>query len=545
MNYIREYYELIKSGELVTSKKIKKVFDIIINDLDNPKEYHFDIDRANRPIEFIEKFCYQSKGQWIGKPIKLALFQKAITQAVFGFVDKDGVRKYREVLILVGRKNGKSTWLSALALYMMTKDGEGGAEIACIASKKDQAKIVFDESKKMVRQSTSLKKYISIRKSDMYMENNFSTFAPLASDSNTLDGLNLHAGIIDELHSIKDRNIYDVTKQSMSARMQPMLFIISTAGFNRETIYDEEYEYADKWLDGNIIDDRFIAFVYELDSRSEWTNEDCWIKANPGLDVIKSRRSLKEYVERAKIESNFLPTVLTKDFNIRESGISSWLTFEAVQNESVYDFKDFTTRYAVGGCDLSSVGDLTCGSLLWRVNDCLYLAQMYFIPKETAYKKQHEDNVPYLTWEEKGWIRFSEGNRVEYHDVTKWFVEMRDVYGVYPLFIGYDRWSAQYWITDMISKGFVMEEVIQGAKTMSNPMKILSTDLEAKKINYNNNPILRWCLTNTQIETDKNENIRPVKAKSAKQRIDGTVSLIDAYVVYQSHYDDFINMTKE
>ena len=544
MNYIREYHNKIVSGEIVVSKKIKRVYELLIDRLDNPDKFHFDLDRANQPIKFIEKYCRNSKGTWIGQRIELVLFQKAMIQAIFGFINGNGFRQYREAHIVLGRKNGKSTLLSGIGLYMMMGDKEGGAEIACVASKKDQAKIVFNESKNMVKQSPTLDKYITKRKSDMFMERTFSTFAPLASDSNTLDGLNLHAGIIDELHSIKDRNIYDVTRQSMSSRLQPLLFMITTSGFNRETIYDDVYDYAKKWLDGTIVDERFISFIYELDDYNEWTEPTAWIKANPGLGIIKQRDTLASDVEKAKVDPKYLPTVLVKDFNLPQTSYQAWLNYETFFNEEKYDLKDFKDCYAVGGADLSSVGDLTCATLMIRKNKKFNVIQMYFIPRELAEKKEHEDRVPYSLWEKQGWITFSDANKVDYRDVTAWYLKMRQEHGIYPLWIGYDNWNAQYWTQEMISNGFVLEAVRQGAQTMSGPMKTMEADFKDKLIVYNNNPILKWCLSNTQIETDKNDNIRPIKGKNAKMRIDGTVSLIDAYVVYQNHLQDYLNLTE-
>lgn len=542
-NCIEEYYELIKKNKVKVSKKIRKQFEKLVFDLQNPGKYHFDLEKANRPIEFVERFCKHSKGQWAGKPVILDLWQKAILQSIFGFVNEEGLRKYREVLVIVARKNGKSTLLSAIALYMLFADREGGAQICCVASKKDQAKIVFNEAKNMVVQSPLLSKHIKKRKSDLYVPINFSTFEPLANDSNTLDGLNMHCGIIDELHSIKDRNIYDVSKQSMSARTQPLLFMITTAGFVRESIYDDMYKYAEDILNGIKRDDRFLAFIYELDSRNEWTNNKCWEKANPGLGTIKSLETLNEYVQRGKDDSKFLPTLLTKDFNIRETGVGAWLTFEAINNEETFNIDDLQKSYGVGGVDLSSVGDLTCASVLIRKNKSFYLLQKYWIPGEKAEQKELEDKVPYSIWKEHGYIEFSIGNKVDYTDVTNWFKTLRDKYQIIVLWTGYDKWNAQYWTEEMKINGFQLEEVIQGARTMSAPMKLLASDLESKLINYNNNPILKWCLTNTQIEIDKNENIRPVKGKNPKQRIDGTVSLIDAYVILQNHYEDYINLT--
>lgn len=542
MNYITTYYNLIKSGKILVSKKILKQYEKIIYDLNNPGKYHFDIKKANRPIQFIETFCKHSKGQWAGKPVILDLWQKALIQTIFGFVDDKGFRKYREVFIVVARKNGKSTLLSAIGLYMLFADGEGGAQVCCVASKKDQAKIVFEEAKNMVAQSKLLKKHIRKRKGDLYVDLTFSTFEPLTSDSNTLDGLNMHCGILDEVHAWKDRNVYDVSKQSMGARQQPLLISISTAGFVRENIYDSLYEHSENNLNGLIDDERFISFIYEFDSRKEWINPKAYIKANPGLGTIKSQEYLDEQVKRAKNDKSYLPTVLTKDFNIRETAVGAWLSFEVVDNKSTFETKNLSGCYGIGGVDLSSVGDLTCASCLIRKNNELYLAQMYFIPEEKAKRKEEEDHVPYKLWKEQGYIKFCHGTMVDFSDVTDWFNELRDKYKIYTVWVGYDPWGAAQWIEEMKQNGYVLEEVIQGAKTMSTPMKILAADLEAKKLNYNNNPILKWCLTNTQKEVDKNDNIRPVKGKNAKQRIDGAVSLIDSYVIYQRHYEDFLNL---
>lgn len=543
MNYIQIYYNLIKSKKIVVSKKVKLQLEKLIYDINNPDKYHFDLEKANRPIEFIEKFCKHSKGQWCGKSVVLELWQKAIVQSVFGFVDDKGFRRYREVLIVVGRKNGKSTLLSALALYMLFGDKEGGAQICCVASKKDQAKIVFNEAKNMVSQNKILNKHIKPRKSDLYFSKTFSSFEPLSSDSNTLDGLNMHCGIIDELHSIKDRNIYDVSKQSMTSRQQPVLFMITTAGFVRENIYDDMYDYADNVLNDLIRDDRFLSFIYELDERKEWINPKSWVKANPALGTIKDLKQLEELVEKGKADPKFLPTLLTKDFNIRETGSGSWLTFEDINNTSTFDINNHKNVYAIGGVDLSSVGDLTCATIIYKFHSFWYCKQMYFIPEEIAEQKEREDKVPYKVWREQGYIRFCRGNKVRESDVTDWFIELREQYSIYVLWIGYDPWGANLWIEEMKRNNFVMEEVRQGAKTMSNPMKQLACELSSKNINYDNNPILKWCLTNTQVETDKNDNIRPIKGKNKKQRIDGAVSLIDAFVVLHNHYEDYLTMT--
>ena len=542
VNYIREYCNKIQSGEIAACRRLIQQYTKIIDELDNPRDpWVFDLDRATRPIQFIEHFCKHSKGRWIGKPVKLELFQKAKLQAVYGFVHKDTMlRRCREVFTLVARKNGKSTEKAASGNFMLIADGEGGAEVYSVATKKDQAKLVFSEAVNMISQSPALNKHIRKRKTDLYFSPTFSKFEPLASDSNSLDGLNAHNVIMDEVHAWKDRNLYDVMKQSMPSREQPILDIITTAGFVRGGIYDSLYEYACRVLDDIDKDERFLAFIYELDDRNEWTDFRMWEKANPGLGTIKSYDELAANVERAKSDPDFLPTVLTKDFNVRDTVAGSWLTFDQVNNESTFTMDDVRGSYAVAGVDLSSTTDLTCATLLiMKPNGDKYVLQQYFLPADLVEKRVKEDKIPYDKWAERGWMTLCEGNIVDYKAVTHWFNNMVKEYEIIPLWIGYDRWNASYWIQEMKAYGFNMVEVAQGARTMSQPMKELAAELDMKSINYNNNPILKWCLTNTSVKRDENDNIRPIKGANVRQRIDGTVSLIIAYTVFFEKMSDY------
>ena len=546
-NYIIKYNNAIQSGKIVVGEKIKRVYKKLAQDCKRKQGYHFDVKRASRAIYFIETFCRQSKGD-MGKPIKLELFQKAALQAIFGFVDKDGRRKYNEVLWIMGRKNGKSCLLSAIGLYMMLGDKEGGAEVDCVASKKDQAKIVFDEARNMVSQSPYLAKYIKKRRTDMYSPYNFGVFQPLSSDSNTLDGLNPHCGIIDELHSIKDRNIYDVVKQGMSARKQPMLFQITTSGMNRNTIYDAQYEYAEKVLNGDITDEHFLALIYELDSSNEWTDPDMWVKANPGLGPIKSVKTLTENVEKAKNDLAFRPTVLTKDFNLKNVSADTWLTWEQLDNEETFEIEDVVNTYALGGCDLSATTDLTCATLLIRKrnDEKLYVLQHYFLPQERIDKLEvtTTKEAPYKTWAQRGLLTLCQGSMVNYADVTAWFRQMRDEYHIDMWRCGYDRALAGYWAEEMcqVFGDSVMEKVVQGPITWTAPMKELGAMLSDKMITYNNNPMLKWCLSNTGVKTSGTvEAIQPVKIQQ-NRRIDGMVSLLNAYTIYVKYREDFLNL---
>lgn len=544
MNYLKAYLDAIEGGEIVVCKRTRKVYTRLVYEAENPGKYRFDEERANRPIEFIERFCKHSKGEWAGQPVRLELFQKAFISALFGFVDsKTGFRKYREAFFMVARKNGKSTMLAGIALYMLLADGEAGAEVYSVATKKDQAKIIFDEVCHMVSQSPYLRKHIKKRKSDLYFSASMSKLQPLGKNSDTLDGLNSSCVILDEAHAVKDRNLYEVMKQSQSTRTQPLFVTITTAGTVRECIFDDMYSYACKVADGVITDPTFLPIVYELDSKAEWKDPGAWFKPNPGLGRIKKLEDLMAKVERAKQSPKDLSGILCKDFNVRETLYNAWLDFDTINNESTFNLEDFRGCYAIGGADLSLTTDLTCATVLMLNPDTRerYVWQMYWLPEDNFTQRVQEEKIPYDKWREAGLVRLCRGNTIDYSDVTAWFLELVNEHGITPLWIYYDSWSARYWVEEMEGYGFKMERCIQGAKTLSLPMQNLGADLQAKKVNYNNNPILKWCLTNTAVQEDRNGNIVPKKASSPKQRIDGTASLLDAYVGLYEKYNEFLN----
>ncbi|WP_443954880.1 terminase large subunit [Ruminococcus bicirculans (ex Wegman et al. 2014)] len=553
MNYIREYVELIKRGKIKTSARVRKVYTRLLKEIDRPPKnfkYYFDEETGERPISFIETFCKQSQGD-LGAPLELELFQRAYIQALFGFLDKEtGYRRFRETMFLVGRKNGKTTLMAGIALYLLTADYEGAAEIYSVATKKDQARKALTEAVNMIKQSPELRAVLKKRRNDVYFAATSSKFEALASDSNTLDGLNSHGVIIDELHAIRDRNLYEVMKQSTSSRRQPLIVMITTAGTVRECIFDDMYEYACRVADGEEVDEAFLPILYELDERSEWLDPKMWIKANPGLGKIKQVETLRSFVERAKKNPADRAGVLCKDFNVRENDSTAWLPFDVINNEATFDLADVYDTYAIGGCDLSSTTDLTCATLLIRKpNDkTVYVLQHYFLPQaridELADKKQRSgghsnDEAPYKLWAERGLLTACQGARVNYSDVTAWFVQMRERYKIDCWKCGYDRALAGYWVDEMTANGFTMDKVIQGTYTFSQPMRELGAALQDKLVNYNNNPVLKWCLSNTGKKEQGLNNIMPVKI-SEKRRIDGMVSLLNAWVVYVRDYEDYM-----
>lgn len=297
MTYIEEYYKWIIKNPAKVNNKVRDIYKKLVDDLKTSKrvsffnaelgeeeihDYIFDKELGDRPIKFIETYCRHSKGKWAGKPIELELWQKAFIEALFGFVDSETkLRKYKKGLLFVGRKNGKSVLDSGLGLYMLTKDGEGGAEVYSVATKKEQAKIVWEESKRMIKKSPALNKRMRCLINGIFFDANESSFKALASESNSLDGLNAHFVIADEVHAWKDKNLLDVVYDSMSAREQPMLLETSTMGTIRESVFDNEYDYASKLINGTITDETILPVIYELDNVEEWQNEESWYKANP------------------------------------------------------------------------------------------------------------------------------------------------------------------------------------------------------------------------------------------------------------------------
>ena len=550
MNFPKEYYNKIKSGEIVACEEITEFYKRMLEEetrrQDRTFPYFFDERSGQYVIDFIEKYCKHYQGEHAGELVKLELFQKAFIQTLFGWLEKDsGYRRFREYFFEVARKHGKSFLSACIAVYMLACDDEAGAEVYTAATKIEQARIIYKAACNIIDQNPELSASIKTGRYETNFPMMKSVMKPLPAESKTLDGLNIHFAALDEIHEQKDRNMYDVLRQGMKARRQPLIGCITTSGFRREGLYDSLHDYACDVAKGNIKDDRFLPLVYKLDDVSEWVNPKMWEKSNPGLGTIKSYVQLADDVERAKNDNSYLPTLLTKDFDMKQSETSTWLPFEAVVNEQTFDMSEVSHSYAIGGCDLSSVYDLTCATLVIRKpNGNIYALQKYFIPQRKLDENLGTDakQVPYKLWAEQGWLEINEGAQVDYSAVTKWFVEMVEKYDIRPLWICYDRALAGYWVSEMEEYGFEMEKTAQGPFTWSQPMKELGCALSEHQINYNNNPILRWCLANTGVKAlnkDGIETIQPVKLQQHR-RIDGMVSLLNAWVGYVKHLDEYL-----
>ena len=539
---------------------MRKVAAHILRDMDNTDPlypYHFREEYAQKHVRFIERFCRLPSGR-LGHDFKLELFQRAILSVVFGFVDADGTRQYREVLWIMGRKNGKTALASAIELDLLINDDEGAPEVYNVATAHDQAAKGFNNAWRMVQTSPALAKHIRKRVADLYCDLNMGSIRALSANTNHLDGLDISGAIVDELAAMKNRDLYDLTIQGTSARRQPLVLEITTNGFVRNGIFDAQYEYACKWLDGQATGDkaeRFIAFIFELDEREEWQDESCWIKANPGLGTIKSLAALRQNVSKAKDDPTFLPTLLVKDFNLIENQSQAWLTWDEIHNDATFDPSDGTFTYAVLGVDAADTTDLTAACLLMqRPGDPnIYAMHMAWIPQRALEQAEREgrrggrDGVPYDTWIARGLMRTCDTPIMDKRDVLDWVAEVQSEYGIYAVACGYDPWHMRDVPTQEAYEDYFgadnMQKIVQGAQTLSMPMKELRALYKEGRIVDNGNPIAEWCRSNVAIRTDVNGNIQPDKKnQDPRNRIDAWAAECDAFIAMKNIADDYAAM---
>jgi Phage terminase-like protein, large subunit len=550
-NPITEYNNWIEKHPKKVGKLMKIQLKMLISDIKNKEsDVYYDTKKANHAIEFIENFCRNIKGKTAGKLVVLDPFQKAFIAAVFGICyKKTKLRRTKRAVLIEAKKNGKSLLASAIGLYMLIADGEGGPECYSVATQRDQAKIIWNVAKKMIKKDKDLRRYTKTLVSEISCKFNDGIFKPLASDSDTLDGLDVHFVVMDEIHQWKNGYpLYDIMYRGMDNRQQPLALITSTAGTIREDLYDMIYDEAVNILTNDGFEDKkSIFFIYELDKREEWKDFNNLIKANPGLGTIRNEQSLRDEWQRAMDNPGmYLKTFLIKNCNIRETSTESWLDLEDITNVKTFDIKKLKPRYVISGWDISSTTDLTCVSFLFRVqnDEDIYIYQHFFIPEDVAEKKIHNDKVPYDIWEKQGYVTFCPGNKIDVEFLWEWAYNFAIENDFVQIWNGFDAWGAE-----LLMKRYrenygesSVEEIRQVFKTLSNPMKELEADLKAKRINFNNNPVTKWCLGNTVIQQDNKGNIQPKKGYSSLKRIDGTASMLDCYITYKNHKDDYLNL---
>lgn len=497
----------------------------------------FDTFAAERALQFFEGFLRHSKGEWAGRPLKLEPWQQFLLWVLFGWKRHDGTRRFRTAYVEIARKNGKSTLGAGIALYLLMADGEPGAEIYSAATKKDQAKITWLEAAKMARKSKTLSKRLDIfgdknpkaSACSISMPTTGSKYEPLGRDTDSMDGLNVHAAIIDEVHAHKTRETWDLLDTATGARRQPLLFGITTAGFDRQTLCWELNEYTQKILDGVLEDDSFFGIIFTLDKNDDWQDETCWVKANPNLGVSKKFDDMRRKATRAMSMPSALNSFLRLELNIWTQSETKWVPWEEWQQcGHAIDWDVLQGRRCYSGLDLSSTLDITAHVLVFppEVDGEKYVVLCRFwIPEDNLKARVHDDRVPYDAWLRAGWISATPGNVVDYDFI---FDDIDDDAHEFDLQeMAFDRWGAARVVNVLQSKGLTMVEFGQGFASMSPPMRELERLIRTHDIEHGNNPVLTWMADNLVAVEDPAGNVKPSKEKS-REKIDGMVALIMA-----------------
>lgn len=483
-------------------------------------------------ISFYPKFLRHSKGEWARKPMELAPWQKFIVGSVFGWERADGTRRFRYVYQEVPRKNGKSTMLAGVGLDMLVCDGENGGEVYATATKRDQARIIFDEAKRMVASSPALADVVARLKLNLSVEGTSSKFEPLSSDENTLDGLNPHCILIDELHKHRNRALLDVMDTAVGARRQPILWIITTAGDDSpESVYAAENEYATKVLQGVNDDDSLFAFIATIDKGDAWDDPVSWAKANPNLGISVKIDDLERQARKAQKSPQALSAFKRLRLNVRSSSVESAIDMEvwALNGGMRRDPVELKGRRCWGGLDLSSKIDISAWLKLFEPEEPggkFVVVARFWMPADTLEERMAKDRgAQYRQWVDEGYIEVTPGNIIDHSEIERAVLADHDEYSLES--VAYDPWNATQLSSKLLTAGVPMVEFIQGLRSYSEPTKELLNLLVDKRIDHGNNPVMRWMASNLKTHRDKNENLMPHKLHSTG-RIDGITALIMA-----------------
>lgn len=534
-NYIYEYHSKINSKQIIAGIWILKIYEIIVNGLEN-QEYYYNAKKANKAIKFIENFCHHSKGR--NDLIKLELWQKAIICCMFGIVDDENIRIFREIFIVMGRKNGKSLFASAVMAYMAYLEPEYGQEIYCLAPKLDQAAVVYDAFYQMVLSDEELEELAKKRRSDIYIRETNTVVKPIAFNAKKSDGFNPQLVVCDEMAAWSgDGGLkqYEVMKSAFGARKQPMILSISTAGYVNDSIYDELMKRSTSFMKGNSKERRILPFIYMIDDIEKWNDIEELKKANPNIGVSVKASFFLDEITIAESSLSKKAEFLTKYCNIKQNSSVAWLEYKTVDASGVgLMLEDFRGCYAVGGIDLSQTTDLTAASVIIEKEGVLYAFTQFFIPHNRIETLQALDGVPYDIFRKKGNITLSGGNYVDYHDVFQWYVDLIRNYEIRTLKIGYDRYSAQYLVDELNGYGFHTDDVHQG-ENLTPVIREFEGIIKDGNFKIAGNNLLKAHFLNVALKQNtETRRIRPVKIEQ-RTRIDGFVSVIDAMTVRQKY----------
>lgn len=542
--YLEEYMRGIDKGIYPVSERFKSYLHTLCEEKDNG-HYIYNTSEADKRIKFIETFVKQSKGAYTGKPMQLSLWQKAFIECIFSFYDKGtGKRRFTEVLLLVARKNGKSTLMSALALYELLINA--GSSTACLSNDDSQAKLIFEECDNMRRQVDSKDKLTGRNILKIYNRKNFSQIFRMSSKQNSLDGKNISLAFFDEAHECRDDNIYQAGLRAMGMQEEPLLIICTTQGFIRDKFLDQKIQLAHRIQDNEEEAPYFLPWLYEMDSEDEiWQDEKSWEKANPSMhEGIKKLSYMRQQVDRARYSQSDRTHLLVKDFNFIARGGQNWLSPKQLQcskQDNLQDLKEIAGTswiWCTVGIDISLTTDLTACTLLYKVpnDEDFHILTHYWIPKaKIDTSPDTKANANYEDWQKKGYISIESGAEITTDCITNWLKDMAITYRLRPAYIGYDRWQANVLIKDLEAEGFDTLPIKQGYG-LSNALYLLSDLLDTSKIK-GITEIDSWCLSNLTVKTDSDGSIRPAKPKNST-KIDGAISLLMAIQTYREKRKD-------
>lgn len=552
-NWIFKYHEAIQKKEVIVGVWVRLCFEILTTGLLNG-EWEFNEKKANKAIKFIENFCHHSEGR--SDLLHLELWQKAIVSAIFGIMDKTtGYRQFREVFIIVARKNGKTLFAAAIAAYMTYIDGEYGAKVYFLAPKLDQADLVYDAFYQIVQSDDELDSITKKRRSDIYIKAFNTSVKKIAFNSKKSDGFNPQLVVNDEMEAWPgDQGLkqYEVMASAMGARKQPLIISIATAGYVNDGIFDELFKRATAFLKGNSREKRLLPFIYMIDDIEKWDSIEELKKSNPNLGVSVSAEYYLEQIEIARNSISKKVEFMTKFCNIKQNSAVAWLDYwdvmKCVHEEKALSLEDFKGCYCVGGIDLSRTTDLTAASIVINRDGINHIFTRFYMPQKRYEVAINEDNTPYNIYRDRGFLFISGENQVDYKDVYNWFIELVKVYKIKPLKIGYDRYSANYLVEDLKTAGFHTDDVYQGTN-LTPILHEFEGNLKDGLFDFGDNSMLAAHFLNVAVDINLNDSrMKPVKIEK-RMRIDGAMSVFDALTMVSKYHNEIgkklLNISKE
>ena len=552
-NWIFKYHEAIQKKEVIVGVWVRLCFEILTTGLLNG-EWEFNEKKANKAIKFIENFCHHSEGR--SDLLHLELWQKAIVSAIFGIMDKTtGYRQFREVFIIIARKNGKTLFAAAIAAYMTYVDGEYGAKVYFLAPKLDQADLVYDAFYQIVQSDDELDSITKKRRSDIYIKAFNTSVKKIAFNSKKSDGFNPQLVVNDEMEAWPgDQGLkqYEVMTSALGARKQPLIISIATAGYVNDGIFDELFKRATAFLKGNSREKRLLPFIYMIDDIEKWDSIEELKKSNPNLGVSVSAEYYLEQIEIARNSISKKVEFMTKFCNIKQNSAVAWLDYwdvmKCVHEEKPLSLEDFKGCYCVGGIDLSRTTDLTAASIVINRDGINHIFTRFYMPQKRYEVAINEDNTPYNIYRDRGFLFISGENQVDYKDVYNWFIELVKVYKIKPLKIGYDRYSANYLVEDLKTAGFHADDVYQGTN-LTPILHEFEGNLKDGLFDFGDNSMLAAHFLNVAVDINLNDSrMKPVKIEK-RMRIDGAMSVFDALTMVSKYHNEIgkklLNISKE